>query len=223
MFELCPKNTAISGRKRMCLNRHQRIESSCLRSAENEFCKNMNKENIKNTIWKRKFSILVIIVLLVIISILFGQKQDYKFTLLYQYQAIPDIELINTLTTTQGGLSGEVKGFIKFDNIADQPKNLRQYYIIKSLNKFDGNLRQYFSLEEIIKMQYLAPRSLGLSELVEVSETGNTITLEDESGNKFFIDKSTKEISMKDATDDSTALITSDNDYGDFIKEWLGN
>lgn len=207
----------------MCLNRHQRIESSCLRSAENEFCKNMNKENIKNTIWKRKFSILVIIVLLVIISILFGQKQDYKFTLLYQYQAIPDIELINTLTTTQGGLSGEVKGFIKFDNIADQPKNLRQYYIIKSLNKFDGNLRQYFSLEEIIKMQYLAPRSLGLSELVEVSETGNTITLEDESGNKFFIDKSTKEISMKDATDDSTALITSDNDYGDFIKEWLGN
>jgi len=45
--------------------------------------------------------------------------------------------------------------------------------------------------------------------------------LEDESGNKFFIDKSTKEVSMKDATDDSTTLITSDNAYGDFIKEWL--
>ena len=70
-------------------------------------------------------------------------------------------------------------------------------------------------------MQYLAPRSLGFSELVEVSETGNTITLEDEGGNKFFIDKSTKEISMKDATGDSTTLITSDNDYGNFIKEWL--
>jgi len=118
-------------------------------------------------------------------------------------------------------LSGEVRGFVKFDNIADQPKNLRQYYIIKPLNKFDGNSRQYFSLEEIIKMQYLAPRSLGFSELVEVSETGNTITLEDESANKFFIDKSTKEVSMKDATDDSTTLITSDNDYGDFIKKWL--
>lgn len=180
----------------------------------------MNKENIKNAIFKRKFSILIIIVLLITVSVLFGQKQDYKFTLLYQYQAIPDIELINTLTTTQGGLSGEVRGFVKFDNIADQPKNLRQYYIIKPLNKFDGS-RQYFSLEEIIKMQYLAPRSLGFSELVEVSETGNTITLEDEGGNKFFIDKSTKEVSMKDATGDSTTLITSDNAYGDFIKGWL--
>jgi len=181
----------------------------------------MNKENIKNAISKRKFSILIIIVLLITIGVLFGQKQDYKFTLLYQYQAIPDIELINTLTTTQGGLSGEVRGFVKFDNTEDQPKSLRQYYIIKPLNKFDGNSRQYFSLEEIIKMQYLAPRSLGFSELVEVSETGNTITLEDESGNKFFIDKSTKKVSMKDATDDSTTLITSDNAYGDFIKAWL--
>src|SRR3989344_5232174 len=181
----------------------------------------MNKENIKNTILKRKFSILIIIVLLIIIGVLFGKKQDYKFTLLYQYKAIPDIELIKPLTTTQGGLSGEVRGFVKFDNIADQPKNLRQYYIIKSLNKFDENSRQHFLLEEIIKMQYLAPRSLGLSELIEVSETSNTITLEDESGNKFFIDKSTKEVTMRDATGDSTSLITSDNDYGDFIKEWL--
>ena len=181
----------------------------------------MNNEKIKSVIWKRKFSIFIIIVLLIMVGVLFGQKQDYKFTLLYQYQAIPDIELINTLTTTQGGLSGEVRGFVKFDNVADQPKNLRQYYIIKPLNKFDGNLRQYFSLEEIIKMQYLAPRSLGFSELVEVSETGNTITLEDESGNKFFIDKSTKKVSMKDATDDGTTLITSDNAYGDFIKGWL--
>jgi len=180
----------------------------------------MNKENIKNAILKRKFSILIIIALLVTVGVLFGQRQDYKFTLLYQYQAIPDIELINTLTTAQDGLSGEVRGFVKFDNIADQPRNLRQYYIIKPLNKFDGS-RQYFSLEEIIKMQYLAPRSLGFSELVEVSETGNTITLEDESGNKFFIYKSTKEVSMKDATGDSTILITSDYDYGDFIKSWL--
>lgn len=181
----------------------------------------MDKENIKKMISKRNFSIHIIIVLLVIIGVLFIQKQNYKTTLLYQYQAIPDIELTNILTTTQSGLSGEVRGFVKFDNMADQPKNLRQYYIIKPLNKFDGNSRQYFSLEEIIKMQYLASRSLGLSELVEVNETGNTITLEDEGGNKFFVDKSTKHVSMKDATGDSTTLITNDNDYGDFIKAWL--
>lgn len=181
----------------------------------------MNKENFKSAILKRKFSILIIIALLITVSVLFTQKQDYKFTLLYQYQAIPDIELINTLTTMEDGLSGEVRGFVKFDNIADQPRNLRQYYVIKPLNKFDEDSRQYFSLEEIIKMQYLSPRSLGFSELVEVSETGNTITLEDNGGNKFFIDKSTRRVSMKDATGDSTTLITNDNDYGDFIKGWL--
>jgi len=153
---------------------------------------------------------------------LYSQQQDCKYTLLYQYQAIPDIELTNTLTQMQYGLSGEVRGFVKFDNIADQPHSLRQYYIIKPLDKVDQNSRQYFSLEEIIKTQYLSPRSLGVSELVEVSETGNTITLEDESGNKFFIDKKTREVSMKDATGDSTILITSDDNFGDFIKEWLG-
>ena len=157
--------------------------------------------------------------LLVIIGVLFVQKQNYKFTLLYQYQAVPDIELINTLVVTQNGLSGEVKGFVKFDDITDQPKDLRQYYIIKPLNKFDGNSRQYFLMEEIIKMQYLSPRSLEFLELIEVSETGNTITLEDENGNKFFIDKLTKEVSMRDNDGDSTTLITNDNDFADFIKK----
>lgn len=181
----------------------------------------MNKENIKNAISKRKFSIFIIIFLLIVVGVLFGQRQECKFTLLNQYQAIPDIELINTLSATQDGLYGEVRGFVKFDNTADQPRALRQYYIIKPLNKFNENSRQYFSLEEIVKMQLLSPRSLGFSELVEVSETANTIILEDEYGNKFFIDKSTKEISMKDATGDGSTLITADDDYGNFIKAWL--
>jgi hypothetical protein len=181
----------------------------------------MNKIDIKNAILKRKFSISIIIILLVAVGVLFGQKQDYKFTLLYQYQTIPDIELINTLYESQGSIFGEVSGFVKFDNIEDQPRNLRQYYIIKPLNKFDENLSQYFSLEEIIKMQYLSPKSLGMSELAEVNETTRTITLEDENGNQFFIDKTTKEVSMRDTTGDMTTLITSDSDYKDFIKEWL--
>ena len=181
----------------------------------------MNKDNIKGVILRKKLSILIITVLLIIIGGLFVQKQNYKFALLYQYQAIPDIELMNTLTTARGGLSGEARGFVKFDNVADQPKNLRQYYIIKPLSKFDENSRQYFSIEEIIKMQYLAPKSLGFSELVEVSDTGNTIFLEDGNENKFFIDKSTKEISIKDSTGDSTKLITSNDEYEDFIKKWL--
>ena len=77
-------------------------------------------------------------------------------------------------------------------------------------------------MEEIIKMQYLSPRSLEFLELIEVSETGNTITLEDENGNKFFIDKLTKEVSMRDNDGDSTTLITNDNDFADFIKNDYG-
>lgn len=181
----------------------------------------MNKESFKSVILKRKFSIPIIIVLLVIVGVLFGQKQDYKYTLLYQYQTIPDIELKNTLNETQSGLSGEVRGFVKFDNLEDQPKDLRQYYIIKPLNKFGKDLSQYFSLEEVIKMQYLPPKSMGISELVEVNETDRIITLEDENGNQFFIDRLTKEVSMRDTTGDNTTLITSDRDYEKFTREWL--
>ena len=181
----------------------------------------MEKESFKSRILKRKFLILTIIVLLVVVVILFGQKQDYKYTLFYQYQAIPDIELKNTLYLGQGSLSGEVSGFVKFDSIEDQPKSARQYYVIKSSEYFDENQSQYFSLEEIIKMNYLSPKSLGTSLLHEVNETSRTITLEDENGNQFFIDKNTKEISMKDVTGDSTVLITSDSDYKEFMEEWL--
>jgi len=178
----------------------------------------MNKSDFKNAILKRKFSISIIIILLVVVGILFGQKQDYKYTLLYQYQTIPDIELKNTLYETQNGIFGEVRGFVRFDNQEDQPKDIRQYYVITPLNKFDENLLQYFSLEEIIKMQYLSPRSLGTSEIVEVNENGKTITLEDENGNQFFIDKNTKEVSTRDVTGDNTTLITDDSSYKNFRK-----
>ena len=181
----------------------------------------MEKESFKTKILKRKFSILTIIALLITVGVVFGQKEDYKYTLFYQYQAIPDIELKNNLFQTQGVLSGEVSGFVKFDNLSDQPRDVRQYYIIKPLNKFDENQSQYFSLEEIIKMNYISPRSLGISELIEVNETSRTITLEDESENQFFVDKTTKEVSMRDVSNDSTVLITSDSDYKDFMKEWL--
>jgi len=181
----------------------------------------MNISSIKNLIANRKISISLIIILSIAVGVLYIQKQNYKYTLLYQYQAVPDIELINTLQEAQGGIIGEVRGFVKFDNSEDQPKNLRQYYIIKPLNKFDENLSQYFSLEEVIKMQTLSPRSMGITELIEANETDKIITLEDGAGNQFFINKATKEVTMRDATGDNTTLITSDSNYGDFIREWL--
>lgn len=181
----------------------------------------MKKKSIKNIILNRKISISTIIILLVVVGVLLNQNQNYKYTLLYQYQAIPDIELKNTLQESQSGIYGEVSGFVKFNDNKDQPKNLKQYYIIKPLNKFDQDLHQIFSVEEIIKMNYLPPKSTGVSELVEINKTYQIITLEDKNGNQFFIDRTTKEISMKDATGDNTELITDELVYRDFMKEWL--
>ena len=70
-------------------------------------------------------------------------------------------------------------------------------------------------------MQYLSPKSMGISELVQANKTDNIITLEDENGNQYFIDRATKEVSMRDSTGDNTTLITKDSDYGDFMKSWL--
>jgi len=181
----------------------------------------MNRDNLKNAIIRRKFSIIIIIVLLIMSCFLFVENQNYKFILLYQYKIIPDIELINTLSESQSGLTGEVRGFVKFDDITNQPNDVRQYYIIKSQNKFNEQLQQYFSLEELIKLKNISLRSLGTSELIEVNQTDKTVILEDENGNQFFIDKFTKEVSMRDSTGDNISLVTSDNAYGDFIKVWL--
>ncbi len=181
----------------------------------------MNKSDLKNKILQRKISITIIIILLFIITILFNQSQNYKYTLLYQYQSIPHIELKNTLYEEQGSMFGEIRGFVKFDNFQDQPNGLKQYYIIKPLNKFDKDLSQYFSLEEIVAMQYLPPQTLGISEIIETNENLRSITLEDKNGNQFFIDKVSKEVSVRDVTGDRTTLVTSQIDYGEFIKQSL--
>lgn len=171
-------------------------------------------------LFKYKFSIIIIIILLSIIIYLFAEKQNYKFLLLYQYQTIPNIELTNTLTSTQVGLSGQINGFVRFNDISKQPKNAKQYYIIKPLY---NNLGQYLSVETIIKMPSLSPRSLGISELTLISSEGNSIILKDENGNNFFINKSTRKVSMKDVNGDNITLITDDLEYRDFIIELFKN
>lgn len=178
----------------------------------------MNPNSVKNTILNPKILLLVIFILLTLLMIVFIQKQNSESILHYQFQFIPDIELKNTLQEIEGAFYGEVNGFVKFDNIQSQPKELKQYYIIKPLNKFNKDLSQYFSIEEIIKMNYLPPKSIGKSELVEVNETYNIITLEDENGNQFFINKATQEVSTRDSSGDNATLITNNSDFKELIQ-----
>lgn len=204
-------------------------------------------KKIKKLFLDNKIATLITIGLLAVIGMLVVQNQDYKYTLFYQYQAIPDISLENTLILRdaaiipEGEISreqarmllnnqnmetnvfGKVTGFVKFDDIKDQPKTARQYYVIEALNEFDQNGNQYFELEEFIKMNYLPLKSLGTTEVVEVRETSSTITLEDEDGNNFYIDKATMDVSMRDLRGNNVEFITNDSDFKEFMKDWLLN
>jgi len=177
----------------------------------------MGKKIIKNIFLGKKALIALIVILIIVSIYFFAKMQNYKFELLYQYQAIPHVDLINTLSDENGVIRGEVRGFVKFDNIASQPKDLWQYYILKPLDSSDSNLYQDFSLEEIIVMRYLPPKSLGVSQLTQLSEMDGKITLIDESGNLYFIYKYKKDVFMRDTTGDNTSLITDNDDYKDFM------
>jgi len=177
----------------------------------------MEKKIIKNIFLGKKFLMVLIAILIIVAIYFFAKIQNYKFELLYQYQVIPHVDLINTLNSEHGVIQGEVRGFVKFDNIANQPEDLWQYYILKPLDSLDDGSSQEFSLEEIIVMKYLPPKSLGVSRLMQLSENDGKIILIDESGNQYFIDKYTKEIFIRDITGDNTSLITDIDDYKDFM------
>jgi len=168
--------------------------------------------------FKNKIYIITIIVLLIVVGVLFIDKQNLKWDLIL-YRCVPHIGLTNTLNDSLDGdlLYGQVRGFVLFDKEDDQPKNASQYYIIEPLQKLDNNFNQIFSVEEIIVLDSLPPTSIGIWELRQKSESNRIITLKDEEGNQFFIDKTSKEITMKDLTGDSVRLITSDSEYHDFM------
>lgn len=178
----------------------------------------MMKFTLKETIKSRKFSILIIVVQFIVIWILLGRNLDNQSARIWN-QSVPDINLTNSLTETSYGFQGEVRGFVKFDNFLDQPKDFRQYYVIKPMNVSGQDDDQKFTLEEFIKLNALSTRSLGTKVLGVISKTTSTITLEDENNNQFFIDRSTMNVSMRDSGGDNTTLITDDSEFQDFIVE----
>lgn len=181
----------------------------------------MKFRNIFKNIWNRKWTFFVILFLITTIGVLYLQKQNLKFQLII-YKSIPHIELTNTFgTDSKGEFSGVIKGFVAFDNKNDQPKDMSQYYIITPKYVADEEINQVFDLEEIIALYPLPPYSLGEVELTTVDKSSNIITLKDDAGNLFFIDKITKKVTTKDAGGDITTLITSDLEYNKFMKEFL--
>jgi hypothetical protein len=163
---------------------------------------------------------IAIAVLSIISFFLFLKNQSYKSDILLKYQSIPDIPLSNSFQDAQGVIVGEISGFVKFDSIGDQPKNMRQYYVIKPIG-IERGLSQSFVLEEIIKMEYLAPQSTNEYLLTVINKSNGELVLVDEYNNKFYINLEKDEVIMRDSGGDNSILITDDFEYGKFIKSWL--
>ena len=180
---------------------------------------------IKSIMHKKISKTGILIVLIVFLSIVVGaqyfQNLDLKYDLII-HKSIPHISLSNVQFELEGEFYPYIKGFVAFDNIADQPRDLRQYYIIKPLFKFDENRNQLFSLKEIIALYPLPPREIGEDVVLsKKEESDSSLTLEDEAGNLFFINKLTEKVTIYDVTGDETYLITDDLEYGDFMWEFL--
>jgi len=173
---------------------------------------------------RSNLSKLIIVALVVTIGFLLMANKNLEFSLI-DYQAIPHIDLNNTLSYSgaSNSFEGEARGFIVFANKKDQPKNMRQYYIIESTKNRDEQNNQIFFLEDFLVLPSLPPTSLGKTVLLEKSRSGEAVALEDENGNQFYLDTNSKEISMKDATGDITRLITSNSEYKEFMWKFLKN
>lgn len=156
-----------------------------------------------------------------IISSLFIEKQNLKFALI-NYRAVPDVKLTNTLSYSSydNSFSGSATGFVKFEEGEKQPKNLdlRQYYSIQPTNQRDAGGNQVLTLDEIIVMSQLPPESIGKSKMTKKNEIGSVIVLEDENGVRFYFNKDSKEISMKN---EDSSLVTNDLEYRDFVRKFL--
>jgi hypothetical protein len=167
--------------------------------------------------------LLVLTIILAITTLTFYlQKLGLKQSINFRYEAVPHIDLGDSMSFDKTGkATGKISGFVAFKNSEDQPKRDRQYYVIEALDLYDENSRQLFVYDDIIKLDYLPPTSIGKTILSVISNSQNNLTLQDEYGNLFRIDMSTKAVSMSDSTNDSVYLITSDSAYGDFILDFL--
>ena len=179
----------------------------------------------------------VLIALLVLLIIYLGinlllTKQDYKYHMIQQ-KIIPDIDLSNIQYEFEHESVSEdddyivnASGFVAFYDLNQQPKDVRQYYIIDT--DFENNLisgkyisTREFTIKEVIKMPYLPPKVIGTEEMTIKNESSDKLALEDESGNIYIVNKRTKEITIGDVTEDKTRLIADNNEFENFMKNFL--
>jgi hypothetical protein len=169
-------------------------------------------------ITNQKRFILIIVILLIGNFYFFLQQQDSEYQLRF-LKSIPRIELSNTLTFDSNIAQGKVIGFVAFKNTEKQPKNLKQYIVIEAQGIQGTNDQQVFTAQDVYAFNNLAPRYTDPYILKEVDNSINQLTLKDDAGNIFLIDKPTSKISWLDPQGDQSDLITSLTEHQNFLIE----
>jgi len=163
-----------------------------------------------------KLLIGIIIVLAIAAFWFFMQKWHLETELIYQ-KSIPHVSLSNTQLIQQNGrFYADITGFVAFKNEADQPKGMRQYVSIEP-----SFIPEMYELTEIIVIHPLPPSEFDRVLLSIAQETPSMLVLTDDDGNTWSINKITKEVQMLDVTGDAAYLITDNNEYQDFMREFL--
>jgi len=180
-------------------------------------------KKFKKTSLREKILISIIILLLVALWSVFSVKQSLKWDVVFKYEIIPHLDLTNTLSinTSDGLFRGSATGFVLFDNIFEQPKNVRQYYIIESSQNIDENYNQIFYLDTIMAFDYIPPTSIGKEELTEINEVNNNIVLQNKAGDLFVINKTSKDIEVRDSDYHTAKLVTNNLEYRDLVLEFF--
>ncbi|HMR55481.1 MAG TPA: hypothetical protein PKD34_02735 [Candidatus Doudnabacteria bacterium] len=180
---------------------------------------------MKNFLYKifssKLYSVVVTVFLILSIFSIIAQGRSHKFDELYSYLAVPQVELTNSLNFSNKIATGKLAGFVAFENIENQPKDLRQYMIIEPAEYIPELNRQYFTVQNVYAMRYLAPSYSEKSILNVKSEDQRVISMVDEEGNVYEINKSSGEVILIDVNGDITRLITNQSKFEDFIINWL--
>ena len=182
------------------------------------------KKILKN---KQLYLIIVIAILSILLLTSKNELFDNEFNTYFNHVRVSDINLDDNFIFyyKERSFIGNLYGFVKFDNIKDQPKSRRQYYNIWVTDVLDKNSRPVFQYNDIFKIPTLPPTIIGEPvnlNIIKIEE--NAVTLSDPNNNKFtfylknYGDYSIVEsVSTIDAGGDRASLILKNNEFSTFM------
>ena len=164
---------------------------------------------------------LLIAVFLITSISLFVQNVNLKGDI-GSIKSVPAVELNNYLTFSEEGIaSGSLTGFVKFNDIEDQPRTLRQYVTITAYDSFDPEYGQIFAITDTIDMPALPPQKFEPVPVFIQTVEDELIIFSDKYQNLYGFNNQTGQAFIFDNTGDNTSLITDQNDFRNFMFEFL--